>query len=316
MKKETILDLWSKYVQIPKTIDDNLADVIAEDLVGWPAGTELKVIREWFDMQYKPWGGFKALPQLQPRKFQVETPSGILECYSKHEGKDYENDFPGVYIDLRYTDEQKSGDAIGDLVCCVEYDSCKNRLQIVPYADLTLDEPNLGLGLTDDNIIVVTGFDQDNEETQFAYFNREDFEELVTDVFGKGTSVHYRVQDDDPGFFEIDWIEKPDEGSTAGQQIDFDEMMDALSKHLGKKVCPLVVRHDFDPKPGKKRCPKCGCETFEVTAHVTQDWTVDANGEFLRCNNDCDMVTHFPDDEDMWTCTCCGYEAAGEEFNN
>ena len=36
-----------------------------------------------------------------------------------------------------------------------------------------------------------------------------------------------------------------------------------------------------------KRCPKCGCEIFYVTAHVTQDWKVDKNGGFLEVMDDC-----------------------------
>ena len=64
-----------------------------------------------------------------------------------------------------------------------------------------------------------------------------------------------------------------------------------------------------------KQCPRCGSKCFCVTAHVTQDWVVDENGAFLRSNNDCVEVTHFPDDEDVWDCESCGYSAAGKEFN-
>lgn len=64
-----------------------------------------------------------------------------------------------------------------------------------------------------------------------------------------------------------------------------------------------------------KRCPKCGGEQFYVSAHVVQDWTVDANGDFIKVNNDCIEVTHFPDDEDVWDCAKCGYSASGQEFN-
>ena len=63
-----------------------------------------------------------------------------------------------------------------------------------------------------------------------------------------------------------------------------------------------------------KRCPKCGNETFYVTAHVVQDWKVDASGEFMEVMEDCVEVTHYPDDWDMWTCTQCLYEAEGDEF--
>ncbi len=64
-----------------------------------------------------------------------------------------------------------------------------------------------------------------------------------------------------------------------------------------------------------KRCPRCGAQTFCVTAHVTQDWVVDENGDFLQSLNDCLEVTHFPDDDDIWDCNNCGYSAAGRVFN-
>lgn len=63
------------------------------------------------------------------------------------------------------------------------------------------------------------------------------------------------------------------------------------------------------------RCPKCGAEAFEVTAHVTQDWKIDSCGNFLECLNDCVEVTHSPDDDDMWTCANCGFSAEGRRFS-
>lgn len=48
-----------------------------------------------------------------------------------------------------------------------------------------------------------------------------------------------------------------------------------------------------------KKCPKCGAETFYVTAHVTQDWMVDGNEEYLGTIDDCVEVTHHPDDMDF-----------------
>ena len=64
-----------------------------------------------------------------------------------------------------------------------------------------------------------------------------------------------------------------------------------------------------------KRCPKCGSQSFLVTAHVTQDWIVDGNGNFLSCENECVETTHQPDDDDIWTCNNCGFNAPGKEFN-
>ena len=63
-----------------------------------------------------------------------------------------------------------------------------------------------------------------------------------------------------------------------------------------------------------KRCPKCGCERFYVTAHVTQDWEVDKNGNFVCVIDDID-VTHYPDDIDIWTCAGCDHEDRGSAFN-
>ena len=65
----------------------------------------------------------------------------------------------------------------------------------------------------------------------------------------------------------------------------------------------------------RKRCPKCGHTEFVVTAHVTQDWLVDERGNFIKAISECDEVTHHPDDEDIWRCDKCGYDAAGAEFN-
>ena len=48
--------------------------------------------------------------------------------------------YPGIYVDLRVTEEQKAGKVIGDVICCVEYNSADDWIQIVPYADLEADE--------------------------------------------------------------------------------------------------------------------------------------------------------------------------------
>lgn len=64
-----------------------------------------------------------------------------------------------------------------------------------------------------------------------------------------------------------------------------------------------------------KRCPKCGCERFIVTAHVTQDWEVDEYGNWIMTTNDCVEVTHTPDDDDIWECAQCGYDGVGKVFN-
>ena len=49
-------------------------------------------------------------------------------------------------------------------------------------------------------------------------------------------------------------------------------------------------------------CPKCGNTTFITTAHVTQTWLVDEDGDFIEAKYDCDEVTHAPDAEDLFIC--------------
>lgn len=55
-------------------------------------------------------------------------------------------------------------------------------------------------------------------------------------------------------------------------------------------------------------CPKCSNKTFNVTAHVTQTWLVDEDGDFIKAESDCDEVTHSPDADDVFTCSKCGAE--------
>ena len=64
-----------------------------------------------------------------------------------------------------------------------------------------------------------------------------------------------------------------------------------------------------------KKCPKCGNETFYVSAHVIQDWIVDSDGEFLDVVDDCVEVAHFPKDYDLWECAKCNYNDRGDKFN-
>ena len=62
------------------------------------------------------------------------------------------------------------------------------------------------------------------------------------------------------------------------------------------------------------KCPKCGGTTFSATAHVTQDWMLGSNGEFMESISNCVDVTHRPNDDDLWVCLNCEYSAAGAEF--
>lgn len=60
------------------------------------------------------------------------------------------------------------------------------------------------------------------------------------------------------------------------------------------KVCPTDPTHN----------------RFIATAHVTEDWVVDSNGDFIELStkSDC-QVLHAPDEQDIWTCAFCGTEA-------
>lgn len=62
------------------------------------------------------------------------------------------------------------------------------------------------------------------------------------------------------------------------------------------------------------RCPKCGGKEFFASAHVVQDWELDAYGNFSKCVDDCIEVAHYPDREDVWDCKICGYSGTGETF--
>ena len=59
----------------------------------------------------------------------------------------------------------------------------------------------------------------------------------------------------------------------------------------------------------KHVCPNgCG-NRFHASAHVTQEWCVDGEGNFIEVVNNCLEVTHKPDNDNIWTCVKCGAEA-------
>lgn len=56
-------------------------------------------------------------------------------------------------------------------------------------------------------------------------------------------------------------------------------------------------------------CPN-GCDALLCTsAHVMQDWAVDAEGSFQECLDSCVQTDQGPDDDNIWTCKECGAEA-------
>ena len=64
-----------------------------------------------------------------------------------------------------------------------------------------------------------------------------------------------------------------------------------------------------------KRCPECGYEEFYVTVHVTQEWKVDGEGNFIAEVDPCMDVTHRADDIDLWECAGCGRLYRGTDLN-
>ena len=63
-----------------------------------------------------------------------------------------------------------------------------------------------------------------------------------------------------------------------------------------------------------KRCPNCGNKQFIAIGHVAEQWLVDEYGSCEQVIS-CIEVVHEPDDDDIWECSECGYEAVGREFN-
>lgn len=76
-----------------------------------------------------------------------------------------------------------------------------------------------------------------------------------------------------------------------------------------------ILSEEEEDTGNMKVCPKCGCREFHVTQHVTQTVKVDGEGHFIKELTSCDEITHAADDDDIWTCAGCGYDAAGSEFN-
>lgn len=89
--------------------------------------------------------------------------------------------------------------------------------------------------------------------------------------------------------------------------------LDAIEKDFYDKVADIAGLKAM-PSAGKYRCPKCGAQKFSATAHVTQDWELDGDGDFAEELNGCVETTHRPDEEDIWDCMCCGFSAPGKEF--
>jgi len=65
----------------------------------------------------------------------------------------------------------------------------------------------------------------------------------------------------------------------------------------------------------KARCPKDPThDQFVTVAHVTEDWVVTSEGDFLEVHegSECEVVAK-PNWDNTWTCAYCGAEAIKEE---
>lgn len=64
----------------------------------------------------------------------------------------------------------------------------------------------------------------------------------------------------------------------------------------------------------KARCPKNeNHKEFITVTHISQDWKVDEEGNFLEVVEDCCEVVHGPDSGNIWTCDICGADAIVED---
>ena len=71
----------------------------------------------------------------------------------------------------------------------------------------------------------------------------------------------------------------------------------------------------MDARKRKMVCPN-GCnKSFFTSAHVMQEWEVDAYGNFQSVLSNCLQVTRNPDFANIWVCSKCGAEgkAVGDE---
>jgi len=67
----------------------------------------------------------------------------------------------------------------------------------------------------------------------------------------------------------------------------------------------------------KKMICSNGCSAnFNATAHVVQEWQVDASGNYVNVLRECIEVTHKPNPENIWSCLKCGGEGRWDDDVN
>jgi hypothetical protein len=70
----------------------------------------------------------------------------------------------------------------------------------------------------------------------------------------------------------------------------------------------------IDMSKMKAVCPNNPNHTrFATTAHVVQEWEVDADGNFIDVITDCLEVASKPDRSNIWECMECATEAVHVE---
>jgi cytochrome oxidase Cu insertion factor (SCO1/SenC/PrrC family) len=48
---------------------------------------------------------------------------------------------------------------------------------------------------------------------------------------------------------------------------------------------------------------------FVTVAHISQDWVVDENGNFIEVYNECNETVAPPNPDNIWECNECGASA-------
>lgn len=96
------------------------------------------------------------------------------------------------------------------------------------------------------------------------------------------------------------------------RQIAFVHTNSELGNCIGTRAYDASEWIQLNDRPGYKRihvCPNCDNDTFYTTAVVTQNWLVDAEGNFIEEKTSCEQVVRQPDDAETWYCSKCHAEA-------
>ena len=101
-------------------------------------------------------------------------------------------------------------------------------------------------------------------------------------------------------------------GSDASKEQTLKELSNTNSARIvtGNSYIHILRVPEYTNSSFMAICPKCkDHQHFITTAHVVQEWVVDAYGEFQEVNEDCIEVAADPCIENTWSCNECGSEA-------